>query len=881
MPVPLLSRWSRIALAGAVTLLLTAPAAAGSSMAGSSTAGSSTAAGMTPAAPSRTQAPASSASAAPGYYIVTLKAPPAAVAPRTKAPQGGRFQATSSAVRDYRTMLEHSHRAVAARRAVRIERQFTLATNGFSARLDAAQVTALHADPEVAAVDPVQRRRPTVYQTPDALGLTGASGVWAKVGAAQVPATTNTLAAGLGVVVGVLDTGVWPENASFRGSALATAATSAVGTAYSLDRGATTTMAKADGGTFRGSCSGQAGTNPVEAWQPTLCNQKLVSARAVPTHDPGFVKVAPGGANPDYWSPRDNEGHGSHTASTAAGLSVDMGGTWGRSAGIAPGAAVAAYKVCWDYQGVDADGDGVWDNYCLDDAAVGAVDQAVLDGVDVLNYSISGASDAVTDPVSLAFQRADAAGISVVAAASNDGPAAGTVDHAAPWVTTVAAASHTSPTAVQDFSGRGPTPAAGSGIIKPDLAAPGLGIVAASVPRKAGWSTTAPSVYESMSGTSMASPHVAGLTALLQARHAREAAWTPSAIRSALMMTSADTTTSDPFVQGAGYVAPAAALDPGLLLDATPEDMARFAQGQGVDSGRTPLDPTDLNLASLAVPLQGGDVTVTRRFTATRSGTWTVRATLPGYVVTAPTSITAIAGSPATLALVLRPSASTNGAWAKGRVTLTPTAGGASLHLPIVSRAGFSQPGELSVSGRSGRLPIRVANPASRRFTPVTGLGTIRRDPGTVSQGGAWTTPPISVPAGAVLLRGDLDGATAADDLDLGLERLVAGQWSHVATAETESADERLDITAPSAGTYRFVVTGYAVTGVGSFTLESCAVQGGRDASFTVNPRTSLLTGGVTATPWLVWRGLEPGRAYLGYARYPTSTRPTVVRIAT
>ncbi|WP_029210686.1 S8 family serine peptidase [Arsenicicoccus bolidensis] len=882
MPAPLpLARRSRIVAAGALALLVTAPAAAASTSATNPSAASPSATPTATAqgtAPTRATGPAKST--ARGHFIVTLKAPPAAVAPRTKAPKGGRFQSTSAAVRDHRASLETTQRAVAARRSVAIERQFTVATNGFSARLDAGQVAALRSDPEVAAVDPVQRRRPTVYQTPDALGLTGTSGVWARVGAGSTP-PTSAATAGRGVVVGVLDTGVWPENASFTGPALGTATTSTVGSAYSLDRGATTTLTKADGGTFRGSCTGAVGSNPVEVWTSALCNQKLVSARAFPTGDPDWRKTSPSAGNPDYWSPRDNDGHGTHTASTAAGREVDMGGAWGRSAGIAPGAAVAAYKVCWDFDGVDQDRDGINDNYCLDDSVVAAVDQAVLDGVDVLNYSISGSSDRVTDPVSLAFQRADAAGVAVVAAGSNDGPRAGTVDHVAPWVTTVAAASHTSPMAVADFSGRGPTSASGSGIIKPDLAAPGVGIVAGSVPWRAGWSTTAPSVYENMSGTSMASPHVAGLTALLEARHAREAAWTPSAIRSALMMTSVDTTTTDPFAQGAGYVAPAAALDPGLLLDATPEDMARFAQGQGVDTGRTPLDPTDLNLASIAVPLQGGDVRVTRRFTATRSGTWSVRASLPGYVVTAPASITATAGSPVTLSLVLRPSTATNGAWAKGRVMLTPTAGGSTLHLPIVSRSGFSQPGELSATGRSGRRPIRVASPTSGRFTPVTGLAAGRRDPGTVSQGGTWATPSLTVAAGSPLLRGDLVAANGADDLDLYLQRLDGSTWTTVGAAETESGDETLDVGSPAAGTYRFVVQGYAVTGTASFTLESFAVQSGRDAMFTVNPRTSLLTSGATATPWLVWQGLEPSRVYLGYVRYPTSARATLLRIAT
>ena len=131
-------------------------------------------------------------------------------------------------------------------------------------------------------------------------------------------------------------------------------------------------------------------------------------------------------------SARDSEGHGTHTASTAAGDPVSstplFGIDRGPISGIAPGAHVIAYRICLE-QG------------CFPSDSVAAVQQAILDGVDVINYSISGGGQPYTDPVELAFLDAFNAGISVNASAGNAGPGAATADHGGPWVTTVGASS--------------------------------------------------------------------------------------------------------------------------------------------------------------------------------------------------------------------------------------------------------------------------------------------------------------------------------------------------------------------------------------------------------------------------------------------------------
>src|SRR5699024_10504013 len=127
--------------------------------------------------------------------------------------------------------------------------------------------------------------------------------------------------------------------------------------------------------------------------------------------------------------------------------------------GVAPRANVIAYKVC-----------GLWG--CFSSDSVAAVDQAILDGVDVLNYSISGGDRPWTDAVDLAFLEAYEAGIFVAASAGNDGPGASTVAKTAPWNAAVAATTHQRVIAnVLDVTGPGEVPDELTGI----AAVPGEG----------------------------------------------------------------------------------------------------------------------------------------------------------------------------------------------------------------------------------------------------------------------------------------------------------------------------------------------------------------------------------------------------------------------
>ena len=167
--------------------------------------------------------------------------------------------------------------------------------------------------------------------------------------------------------------------------------------------------------TWDGDYLGECATNPDYA---TACNDKLVGAW---TYTDETV------------TPEDMQGHGSHTASTVVGNVVEVvySGVTTTISGVAPHAQVIAYDVC--------DDDGCWGT---DSAA--AAQQAILDGVDVINFSISGGEDPYNDVVELAFLDAFNAGIFVSTSAGNEGDTTGpaSVAHRSPWVSSVAASTH-------------------------------------------------------------------------------------------------------------------------------------------------------------------------------------------------------------------------------------------------------------------------------------------------------------------------------------------------------------------------------------------------------------------------------------------------------
>jgi len=170
-----------------------------------------------------------------------------------------------------------------------------------------------------------------------------------------------------------------------------------------------------------------------EGFDATQCNNKLIGARY---YYQGFAAGNETDEN-EFLSPLDTDGHGTHIASIAAGNAVtaDIAGTTlGTVQGIAPRARIAVYKACW------LQPDAVRASCSISDLQR-AIEDAVADGVDIINFSVGDENPSINDPDDLALLAAAEAGVLTVAAAGNAGPFPGSIDSpgTAPWVLTVGA----------------------------------------------------------------------------------------------------------------------------------------------------------------------------------------------------------------------------------------------------------------------------------------------------------------------------------------------------------------------------------------------------------------------------------------------------------
>ncbi|XP_042008706.1 subtilisin-like protease SBT5.6 isoform X1 [Salvia splendens] len=218
---------------------------------------------------------------------------------------------------------------------------------------------------------------------------------------------------GKDVIVGLLDNGVWPESESFNDEGMGPIPKS-----------------------WKGIC--QTG----DEFNSSNCNKKIIGARY---YIKGYeAYYGPLNRTLDYLSPRDKDGHGTHTSSTAAGRRVTgisaLGGfASGTASGGAPLARLAIYKVCWAVPGHGKE-DG---NTCFEEDMLAAIDDAVADGVDVLSISI-GTKDSLPfnqDGIAIGALHAVKQNVVVACSAGNSGPTPSTLSNPAPWIITVAASS--------------------------------------------------------------------------------------------------------------------------------------------------------------------------------------------------------------------------------------------------------------------------------------------------------------------------------------------------------------------------------------------------------------------------------------------------------
>ncbi|TKY68426.1 CO(2)-response secreted protease [Spatholobus suberectus] len=531
---------------------------------------------------------------------------------------------------------------------------FSHAFRGFSAMLTESEASALSGHDGVVSVfpDPVLQLHTTRswdFLESD-LGM-------------KPPGTSTHQHLSSDIIIGVIDTGIWPESPSFR------------------DEGIGGIPSRWKGVCMEG-----------HDFKKSNCNRKLIGARYY------NIQVTSGGNQTHIeatkGSPRDSVGHGTHTASIAAGVHVNNASYFGLAQGTArggsPSTRIAAYKTCSE-------------EGCSGATILKAIDDAIKDGVDIISISIGLSSlfqsDFLSDPIAIGAFHAEQMGVMVVCSAGNDGPDPYTVVNTAPWIFTVAASNidrnfqstivlgngksfqgtginfsnltHSkmhhlvfgeqvaakfapasearmqepigmilidednkdvpydagvfpftevgnleghkileyinftkNPTAtilpttettryqpspiVASFSSRGPSSLT-ENILKPDVMAPGIGILAAMIPKSNEPGSVPigkkPSLFGIKSGTSMACPHVTGATAFIKSVHEK---WSPSMIKSALMttatnynnlrkpLTNSSNYLANPHEMGVGEINPLRALNPGLVFETELEEYLRF-----------------------------------------------------------------------------------------------------------------------------------------------------------------------------------------------------------------------------------------------------------------------------------------------------------------
>lgn len=911
----------------------------------------------------------------------------------TRPARGQKIDPNAPAVVNYMAFLAGRHDTVL--RGVGNARKlysYGYVFNGFAAELTDAQAQQLAQTKGVLAVSKDELRKMDTATTPAFLGLTGSGGFW------------ETKAKGEGVVIGIVDSGIWPESDSF------------------TDRVGTNGNASKDGKLgyqqlpkWNGRCV------PGDQFSGTECNQKLITARYYNSGwggNAGIKELFPH----EYNSPRDFGGHGTHTASTAGGNSgVTVTGPaagFGKVSGIAPRARIAAYKVCWS---VEPEGG------CFSSDSVAAIDQAVADGVDVINFSISGSTASFRDPVEIAFLFAADAGVFVAASAGNSGPTSGTVAHPSPWITTVAAGTHNrqlvgtvtlgngatytgasanttgagpaplvdstaaamaganaaaaalcfstawnggtpvldpakvagkivvcdrgtndrvdKSRAVQEaggvgmvlvntsvnslnadfhvvpavhlavtdraavkayaatagatakinpatvdiaaaapftssFSSRGPSAASGGVLLKPDLIAPGSDILAAVAPPGNGGRS-----FDVYSGTSMSSPHVAGLGALFKELYP---SWSPMAIKSALMTTGGDVLdgpNTHPLVifrQGAGHVRPMAATNPGLVFDSTFADWLGFLCGTQLpasfctSAGVPVLQPQNLNVASIALGAMPGVQTLKRRVTNVggNNATYTPSITgLAGFDVTfSPATLTVAPGATAEFTMTFARTTAPLLAYTGGQLTLAD--GTHTVRVPVVVRpVTLGAPAEAT-----GSYQVSFGYDGPFTATP-RGLVPAVKSTGSVATHGTVDFV-VTVPAGMSYARFALFDTDVSQASDLDMEVYKDGVL--VGSSGGATSAEQVNLSNPVAGTYVVRVVGFAVpVGSANFTLSHWLLGTTSAGNMTVTAPSSAATG-TTGTITIGTTGLTGGTRYLGSVVYGGTSdlpAPTIVRI--
>lgn len=400
-------------------------------------------------------------------YIVQLADAPAltyrggtAGMSATRPAAGQAFDANSTRVRRYGRYLQDKHDATL--RAVGAYRQklysYRYAFNGFAARMTPVQAQKLQSRRGVLRVWEDRVRYLATSDSPRFLGLQDGS----------VGLRTAKGLVGENVVIGVIDSGIAPEHPSFKDrfppkkpkfcrTAFGEETLLGIWLCTKFRRKEERLVYLPPEG-FSGAC--EAGDTDIDRFTATDCNNKIIGARF---YIDGFLDRQLLDAN-EFISPRDADGHGTHIASTAAGGEVRAvigGQSVARISGMAPRARIAVYKACWLEPGQTRAS-------CSTADLQRAIEDAVADGVDIINYSVGSSDLSISDPDDLALLAASNAGVLGVVAAGNDGPDPGTIlsPGAAPWVLSVGVSSRTGTKYERGLRVDGPSSLEGNYIIR-------------------------------------------------------------------------------------------------------------------------------------------------------------------------------------------------------------------------------------------------------------------------------------------------------------------------------------------------------------------------------------------------------------------------------
>ncbi|MGW1093370.1 S8 family serine peptidase [Streptomyces sp. NPDC002596] len=374
----------------------------------------------------------------------------------------------------------------------------------------------------------------------------------------------------------------------------------------------------------------------------------------------------------------DGQGHGTHVAATVAGSGAGVPGV---RSGVAPDAELMIGKV------LDDKGSG------SDSQVIAGMEWAVAQGAKVVNMSLGSGPTDGSDPVSSALERLTTqSGALFVVSAGNSGPGVGTVSapSIAPHALSVAAVDYVG--GVASFSSRGPARA--PGVVKPEISAPGVNIVAARAAGTSIGTVQSDPRYTALSGTSMAAPHVAGAAALLAQEHPD---WKADRLKSALM---GSATAPQPgqslYDVGAGVVDAKAALAQTLIASTGAVDFGRMDTDAGSRTATRTVTLTNSGDAETTVSLAGT--------LASSGGT-----TPAGLLAVSPQSLTLAPGGSGEVKLTVDTTGTPTGAYS-GALTATPASGGA-LRIPLVlDRAQTVSVSALDREGRPAPAQAIVVN---------------------------------------------------------------------------------------------------------------------------------------------------------------------------